>query len=101
MSVASCCILLHTRHMSKAAVVPDADAIDAFATESVKVPASALKECMVLMDPELGTPLMWLDHKMRGTRNSGDVKWMAHNLETGRIEEISLFSKLQITVLSA
>lgn len=87
--------------MSTAAIIENADQIDTLATESVKIPASKLKECMVLMDPETGTPLMWLDHKMRTVRNSGSVHWMAHNLETGRIEEINLFAKLQLSVLAA
>ncbi len=87
--------------MGTAAIIENADQIDPFATECVEIPASKLKECMVLMDPELGTPLLWLDHKMRTVRNSGSVRWLAHNLETGRIEEVSLRPMKPYSMLAA
>lgn len=83
-----------------AAIVEDASTIDPFATNATDVTASRLRECMVLMDPDLGTPLMWLDHRLRSTRNSGDVKWMAHNLDTGRLETLNLRASADLAVLA-
>lgn len=83
-----------------AAILQTTDSLDLLATNATMVKASSLRECMVLMDPELGTPLMWLDHRLRSTRNSGEVKWLAHNLETGRIETISFRASLELAVLA-
>lgn len=86
--------------MNKPQIITSTENLDMLATTTAKVQASKLQECMVLMDPETGTPAMWLDHKMPTTRNSGQVTWMAHNLDTGRIETVSLRGSLSLAVLA-
>jgi hypothetical protein len=83
-----------------ARVIEDAASIDMLDANAKQILASSLKECMVLTDPELGTPAMWLDHKLSTTRNSGQTTWMAHDLETGRLVTINLRSTLKISVLA-
>lgn len=88
--------------MGKPQIIASVDALDAFATpESVAVRADKLRECMVLVDPDLGTPVYWLDHRTRAARNSGNVQWLAHNLETGRLEQVSFRASLALPVIAA
>jgi hypothetical protein len=83
-----------------AKAIEDANAIDMLDTSAKDILASSLRECMVLMDPELGTPAVWLDHKVRATRSSGQVTWAAHDLETGRLVTINLRSTMKVSVLA-
>lgn len=84
-----------------AQTIENVDNLDLLATTSIEVQAAKLAECMVLMDPETGTPAVWLDHKLTTTRNSGEVTWMAHDLETGRLITIRLRSTLAVSVMAA
>lgn len=54
----------------------------------------------VLLDPELGTPAVWLDHRVNSARGSGSVAWMGHDLDTGRFIEIQLRASLEVTVMA-
>lgn len=90
-----------TTTATRPAVLSSVDDLDTFAAaEAITLKASQLRECMVLLDAELGTPAMWLDHKMPTVRGTGDVRWMAHNLETGRIETLSIFATRAVAVLA-
>lgn len=85
-----------------AAVLSQVNDLDILSTPTtVKVQASKLRECMVLTDPELGTPLYWVDHRVRATRNSGQAEFMAHNLETGHLETIRIGGSVKVSVVAA
>jgi hypothetical protein len=87
---------------TKPATPADVDSLDLLAAPaSIKVAASKLRECMVLLDPELGTPLYWIDHRVTSTRNSGNATFMAHNLETSRFERLTLFGATEVPVMVA
>jgi hypothetical protein len=66
----------------------------------VEVNASNLKAGMVLVDPELGTPAMGIDHKLRSTRNSGNVEFLVADLENGGWRNLSLFSNTVVSVIA-
>ena len=84
-----------------AARLESIDNLDTFSTpDSVVITGDKVRECMVLLDPELGTPLYWIDHKMPATRGSGDVKFMVHNLETGRIETVNIFRSTNVPAMA-
>lgn len=48
-----------------------------------------LRAGMVLLD-ELGCPGAMLDHRIRATRNSGCVAYLAHDLNDGRLFRLDL-----------
>ena len=48
--------------------------------------ADRLREGMVLLDPDLRTPLYWIDNRLRSPRGSGQVKVNVWNLEDNRFE---------------
>lgn len=54
-------------------------ALDTF--EPVLVRADRLRPGMVTLDPELNTPVWAIDHRVRATRNSGNVAWFVEDLE--------------------
>jgi hypothetical protein len=83
-----------------AAILITVDHLDPFATDSTPVKATRLREGMVIMDPELGTPALWLDHRTRSTRGSGSVSWYAHDLETGRFGPHTFHENHQVNVLA-
>lgn len=83
-----------------AAILETVDHLDPFATDSTDVKATSLREGMVIMDRELGTPALWLDHRVRAPRGSGAVAWLAHDLETGRIETQQFHENHRINVLA-
>lgn len=86
--------------MNTAAVLDSIDTLDMFSTpETIALAASKVRGGMVLVDPELGTPLYWIDSKARSTRNSGNAAFLVHNLETGRIENLSIFSSTTLPVM--
>lgn len=84
-----------------AAVLDNVDTLDPFATDSTDLKATSLREGMVVMDRELGTPLLWLDHRVRAARNSGSVAFLVHDLETGRIETHHFHENTHVKVLAA
>lgn len=59
------------------------DALDSFDAEVL--PGAKLREGMVLVDPELGTPLLLLDHR---TAKGG--RWLVLDCETRRYVERTL-----------
>jgi hypothetical protein len=83
-----------------ARILPSVDDLDPFATTATIVGAAALRECMVLMDPELGTPAVWLDHRLAASPRSGEVAWLAHNLDTGRLETVRIRRTAPVAVLA-
>lgn len=83
-----------------AAVLDNVDALDPFTTNSTTVQGSNLREGMVLMDPDLNTPAAWLDHRVRSTKNSGEVAFMAHDLEDGRFIRVSIHRNATVAVLA-
>lgn len=90
--------------MSRAAILLDPldiDTLDTFGQpESVPVAATALREGMVLLDPDLGTPAAWLDHRQRAAARSGSVQWLAHDLETGRLTTVTLHRSTTVRALA-
>lgn len=83
-----------------AAILETVDHLDPFETKSTDLKATSLREGMVIMDRELGTPLLWLDHRVRAARGSGQVAWLAHDLETSRIETHTFHENHRINVLA-
>jgi hypothetical protein len=84
-----------------AVILDTVDNLDPFVTDSTDIKATSLREGMVIMDPALGTPLLWLDHRVRAARGSGQVAWLAHDLETGRFETHAFHENHRINVLAA
>lgn len=62
-------------------IVPDGETVDSFDTRSVEVVARNLREGMVLMDAELGTPAAAIDHRVSATRNSGGIAFLVEDLD--------------------
>lgn len=92
---------MNTTTATKAAALSDIDTLDVLSTPvTVQVQASKLRERMVLVDPTLGTPLFWIDHRMPAARNSGDAKFLVHNLETGRITTLSLGGRTLVPAMA-
>lgn len=83
-----------------AAILDTVDHLDPFATDSTDLKATSLREGMVVMDPQLGTPLLWLDHRTRSARGSGQVTWHAHDLDTGRFEQHNFHQNHRVNVLA-
>lgn len=50
----------------------------------VRLTTRKLKPGMVLVDPELGCPAVMLDHRI-GAIEGGNVEWLVHDLDNGRI----------------
>jgi hypothetical protein len=69
--------------------------LDSF--ESVEVPASKLRPGMVIVD-DLGCPIAAIDHRLRSTRNSGDVAWFVENLEGSGYRRMAIRPTALVTV---
>lgn len=86
-------------------IVPDSGIpadFDLFATPAgIPVRADKLRSGMILLDPELGTPALLIDHKMRTERNSGEIKFLGHDLDTNRLVEQRLRLSLVLQVMAA
>lgn len=67
-------------------------------TETVK--ATELKPGMMLVDPMTEQPYAEIDHKMRAVRNSGNVTYLAFDLEAGRYIEVHLFKTRKVEVVA-
>jgi hypothetical protein len=87
--------------MSKAAILDSFANIDALSTpEFVEVRADQIKEGMVLLDPFLGTPVAGIDHKLRSTRGSGMLTWMAADLEDGGWRNVNILPSVMVKVMA-
>lgn len=74
--------------------------VDTLATPpTVVVKGSALRGGMVLVD-ELGCPCAGLDHKVRGTRNSGSVAFLTHDLDRGSLGQEHFHRNATFTVVA-
>jgi hypothetical protein len=88
--------------MSKAAILDSFANIDALSTpEFVEVRADQIKEGMVLLDPFLGTPVAGIDHKLRSTRGSGLLQWMAADLEDGGWRTVTILPSVMVKAMAA
>ena len=86
---------------NSAAILANVDTIDTLAAPaSVAIQANKIRECMILVDPELGTPLYWIDHKVRSTTGSGNAEFLAHNLENGHFETVRIFGTTAVKVMA-
>ena len=65
----------------------DLDPFDQFAT--VLLAGRQLREGMILVDPDLATPIYVLDHRMPAEARSRGGRWLVHNVESGRIETLT------------
>lgn len=76
--------------------------IDTLSTPAaIKIQARNLRPNMVIIDPMLGTPYAVLDAKRRSTRNSGNVEFLAIDLETNRAFDFAMFANSTATVMAA
>lgn len=80
----------------------DVDTLDTLAGDqpAARVAATRLREGMVLLDPDLGCPAVWLDHRQRATPRSGEVRWLAHDLDTGRLTTVAVHRRTTLAVLA-
>ena len=80
----------------------DVDALDPLdgTVPAARVTATRLREGMVLLDPDLGTPAAWLDQRQRTAPRSGEVQWLAHDLATGRLTTIRLHRNTTVRTLA-
>lgn len=69
--------------------------------QTIEVIARNLKDGMVLVDPELGTPAVGLDHRIRSTRNSGNVSFLVADLENGGWRDLHLTGSVTVKVMAA
>lgn len=88
-------------YMSTAATFADFSTIDVLDTPAtVDVKAANLAEGMVLVDPDLGTPLVGIDHKQRTVRSSGNVTFFVNDFETGGWRDMNLGSNTVVKVVA-
>lgn len=76
----------------------DIDTLEA--VDTVELRADALRPGMVLVDPELMTPAVAVDHRMRTVRGSGQTCYMVADLENGGWSEVALRSTLTVMVMA-
>ena len=92
---------MNTETTTTAAILESVDHLDPFAQPAMtQVPATRVRECMVLLDPELGTPAYWIDHRIPSTPRSGQAEFMVHNLETGRFERLAITGHVEVPVMA-
>lgn len=58
------------------------DPLESF--DFVRLTTRQIRPGMVLVDTELGTPAAMLDHRI-GAIEGGNVEWLVHDLDNGRI----------------
>lgn len=75
----------------------DIDTMDA--VDTVDVAANALRPGMVLVDPELLTPAVAIDHRMRAVRGSGEVRYLVADLDNGGWSEVGLRTMATVKVM--
>ena len=78
---------------------PKLDTLEAVA--GVQVLGSALKPGMVLLDPDLMTPVVSLDKKVRSARNSGQVSFLVLDFDRKAYETVAVGANSMIWVAAA
>lgn len=78
---------------------PKLDTLEAVA--GVQVAGSALKPGMVLLDPDLMTPAVSLDKKVRSARNSGEVSFLVFDLDGRTYDTVAVGANSMIWVAAA
>ena len=73
--------------------VSDLDFDDLTEFESTLVRGSALKPGMLLVDPVLGTPVYFLDHRLPALRNTAGGRWLVLDLEQRKYTEATLLPR--------
>lgn len=85
---------------TKPAVLDSVDDLDPFAQPvSVQVEAQKLKSGMLVLDPDLGTPWAYVDHRVRG--GHGDVTFYVHDLEERTYRKTSWRATTLLDVMAA
>jgi hypothetical protein len=83
----------------KPRIFQDGETISPFDTfETVELSPSQFRSGMVLVDPELGTAVYSLDHRVRAARNSGSVRWLVEDLEGSGWVERSFAPNVKVPV---
>lgn len=86
---------------ARPAVLDTVDGLDLMGTpEAATVTGARLRVGMVLLCPVLGTPAAWLDVKQDTAPRSGEVQFLAHNLETGRLTTVRVHRNKPLAVLA-
>jgi len=81
-----------------ATVRDDLGTLDAVPT--VSIPGSALKAGMVLVDPDFDTPAGEVDHRMKTTRGSGEVKFLMFDFDAREWTTQSVHHNAMIKVMA-
>lgn len=66
-----------------------------------QVAVRTLRPGMILVDLVLGTPEAEIDHRVSTIRNSGELRFLAHDLNTGELITVSLRDNGTVGVLAA
>lgn len=66
----------------------------------VAIKVENLREGMVVLDPELGTPALGIDHRITAARGSGNVSWFAADLEEGGWTQLNLRKGITVQVIA-
>lgn len=86
---------------ARPAVLDTVDGLDLMGTpESVTVTGARLREGMVLLCPLLGTPAAWLDTRQTTAPRSGDVRFLAHDLDTDCLTTVTVHRNARLAVLA-
>lgn len=67
----------------------------------VSVLGSGLRAGMVLVDPELETPAVELDHRTRSARGSGEVSFLAYDYEVRNWATVSVRTNALVKVMAS
>ncbi|AJA43758.1 hypothetical protein MILLY_86 [Mycobacterium phage Milly] len=87
--------------IGRARIFADFTGIDSLAAvDTVEVKAANLKEGMVLVDPDLGTPAVGIDHRIRATRGTGNVSFLVADLDDGGWRDLHLRASLVVKVVA-
>ena len=70
------------------------------APPATTITASKLREGMVLLDPELGTPAVWVDQRTKTQRSSGQISFNGHDLDTGGVRRYNIGERTQVAVMA-
>lgn len=63
------------------------------------VAGAKLKAGMVILD-ELGTPSVGLDQRVRSARGSGEVAFLIHDFDEGRIRQMQFGPRIMFNVIA-
>lgn len=87
--------------MSRALILEGFEDVDVLSQPpTVEVCGRNLRAGMVLVDPDLGTPAVGLDHKVQAPRNSGSVAFLCADLEKGGWVTHTFFGNSKFSVVA-